>query len=112
MQFFRCRFKHGTNANLYYELGARHATCPQSTVLLLASDTRLPFDVSPLQAIPYRINKDETLENIEETHKLLVKRLQEARKPHIDSPVFQLLQDVKTQEIDHSKIDTFRDKVT
>lgn len=41
------------NANVYYELGIRHAVRPASTVLIFASDTRLPFDVGPLRGMPY-----------------------------------------------------------
>src|SRR6476469_3975618 len=42
-------------ANVFYELGVRHAVRPQSTVLLFAAGgTQLPFDVAPLRAIPYQ----------------------------------------------------------
>ena len=34
------------NANVYYELGIRHATRPWSTVLLFRDDFSLPFDVA------------------------------------------------------------------
>ena len=44
------------NANVFYELGVRHAVRPWSTVLLFAQGgTELPFDVAPLRAIPYRL---------------------------------------------------------
>src|SRR5450631_1037346 len=33
------------NANVFYELGIRHAVRPWSTVLLFAEGARLPFDV-------------------------------------------------------------------
>src|SRR5437773_11054532 len=42
------------NANVFYELGVRHATRPWSTVLLFAEGGRLPFDVGLLRALPYR----------------------------------------------------------
>ena len=43
------------NANVFYELGVRHAVRPFSTILLFAEGgTQLPFDVAPLRAIPYR----------------------------------------------------------
>src|ERR671927_904576 len=47
------------NANVFYELGVRHAVRPWSTVLLFAEGgTQLPFDVAPLRAIPYRLSAD------------------------------------------------------
>jgi len=39
------------NANVFYELGVRHAVRPWSTVLLFAEGSRLPFDVAYLRAI-------------------------------------------------------------
>ena len=44
------------NANVFYELGVRHAVKPATTVLLFAADgTRLPFDVAPLRTLMYRL---------------------------------------------------------
>src|SRR5918996_979199 len=43
------------NANVFYELGIRHAIRPWSTVLIFAEGGRLPFDVAPLRAIPYKL---------------------------------------------------------
>src|SRR5512134_3051574 len=45
------------NANVFYELGLRHAVRAWSTVLVFAEGgSRLPFDVAPLRALPYRLN--------------------------------------------------------
>src|SRR3954467_9708329 len=33
------------NANVFYELGMRHAMRPRSTVIISADATRLPFDI-------------------------------------------------------------------
>src|SRR5436853_6920892 len=41
------------NANVFYELGIRHAVRPWSTVLIHAQAGRVPFDVAPLRALPY-----------------------------------------------------------
>src|SRR3984893_14949850 len=41
------------NANVFYELGLRHAVRPWSTVLLFAEGGRLPFDVALLRGIAY-----------------------------------------------------------
>ena len=36
-----------SNANVFYELGVRHAVRPYTTVLIYAGSSRLPFDVAP-----------------------------------------------------------------
>src|SRR5262245_6714110 len=46
------------NANVFYELGLRDAVRPRRTTLIFAEDGRLPFDVGPLRAIPYKIASD------------------------------------------------------
>src|SRR6516225_4444828 len=45
------------NANVFYELGVRHAVRPYSTVLLYAAGTRLPFDVQLDRALPYSLDR-------------------------------------------------------
>src|SRR5216684_1109742 len=45
------------NANVFYELGVRHAARPGSTVLIFAEGRgQLPFDVAPLRALSYRLD--------------------------------------------------------
>jgi hypothetical protein len=47
------------NANVFYELGVRHAVRPRSTVLLFSEGgSQLPFDVAPLRAMSYRLGPD------------------------------------------------------
>ena len=46
------------NANVYYELGVRHAVRPSSTVLTMSEGSALPFDVGALRALPYAIGPD------------------------------------------------------
>src|SRR5512134_1319761 len=49
------------NANVFYELGVRHAVRPGSTLLIFAEGGgQLPFDVAPLRAMPYRLAPDGT----------------------------------------------------
>jgi len=101
------------NANVFYELGLRHAVRPWSTVLLFAEGGRLPFDVGPLRAMPYRLTAEGTPTDVEATMAALVSRLTEAHKaaqenPAIDSPVFQLVEGYP--DIDHAKTDVFRDR--
>src|SRR5918912_103583 len=52
------------NANVFYELGLRHAVRAWSTLLLFAEGgTQLPFDVAPLRALPYRLGPEGTPED-------------------------------------------------
>ncbi|MDJ0818177.1 MAG: TRAFs-binding domain-containing protein [Desulfobacterales bacterium] len=99
------------NANVFYELGVRHAARPRSTVLIFAEGGgQLPFDVHMLRALPYKLGKDGTPAEIEADQGLLIKKLLEARDPAPDSPLYQLLQDYP--EISHEKTDVFRKRVT
>lgn len=98
------------NANVFYELGVRHAVRPWSTALLFAGNSRLPFDVALLRALPYHLTPGGTPESIEETRKALTDRLCEARESQAhDSPIYQLVEGFP--EVDHTKTDVFRDRV-
>jgi hypothetical protein len=99
------------NANVFYELGIRHAVRPWSTLLLFAEGgIQLPFDVAPLRAIPYRLSSEGKPANITKTKKSLTKFLNEAKKAKTDSPLYQLINDYP--DIDHTKTDVFRDQVS
>jgi tetratricopeptide (TPR) repeat protein len=99
------------NANVFYELGVRHAVRPWTTVLLFAEGARLPFDVAPLRAMPYRLSTAGKPANVESARSALVKRLEIARTPAKDSPLFELMKDLKPPEIAHIKTDVFRERV-
>jgi tetratricopeptide (TPR) repeat protein len=104
------------NANVFYELGLRHAARPRSTVLLFAKDGKqLPFDVGLLRALPYDLQNDGTPTNIEGTKAALVASLREARTAVAegsvtDSPVFQLVEGYPGT-VAHAKTDIFREQV-
>lgn len=100
------------NANVFYELGVRHAARPWSTVLLSAEGHRIPFDLGPMRALPYRIGEDGRPVDAEAARSALVEHLREARKaaiekPASDSPLYQLL-DGYPDRISHEKTDVFR----
>lgn len=98
------------NANVFYELGVRHAAKPHTTVLLFAEGSgQLPFDVAQLRAIPYGLPADGQPAAVTTFQALLTTRLREARTPTHDSPLYQLLEDYP--EIDHTKTDIFREQV-
>src|SRR3954468_10375344 len=45
------------NANVYYELGVRHAARPATTLAIFASHQRLPFDLNYLRSMPYDLSE-------------------------------------------------------
>jgi MAP3K TRAFs-binding domain len=99
------------NANVFYELGVRHAVRPYTTVLLFAEGGRLAFDVAPLRAVPYRLDSSGRPAEADAVRQALTERLIEARERSTDSPVFQLVEGLQTPQIDHTKTDVFRDRV-
>jgi len=100
------------NANVYYELGIRHAVRPRSTVMVFVDGTRLPFDLGPMRGIPYRVGPSGAAVEPEGSRKALTAALLEARKSGTDSPVFQLVGDMKPPDISRLRTDVFRDRVT
>ena len=101
------------NANVFYELGIRHAFRPWSTVPIIAEENRLPFDVQMLRTVHYRLNADGVLESSRavETKKAITNLLVEAREGAKDSPLFQLVEGLQAPTVAHEKTDTFREQV-
>jgi hypothetical protein len=99
------------NANVFYELGVRHAVRPYTTVLLFAEGGRPAFDVAPVRALPYRLTKAGSPAEPDVLRQALTARLIEARNHSTDSPVFQLVEGLPTPQIDRTKTDVFRDQV-
>ncbi|MCG6870383.1 MAG: DUF4071 domain-containing protein [Gammaproteobacteria bacterium] len=99
------------NANVYYELGVRHAVRPASTILVFADTTRLPFDVAPLRGIPYKLDATGEPDDVEATIEAISTRLKAAREVPTDSPLFELIDGMQPQQVPHEKTDAFRDQV-
>lgn len=101
------------NANVYYELGVRHAFKPFSTVQIIAEGSRLPFDVQMLRTIPYTLGSDGVPDPAKAaaTSAAIGTFLREARKGAKDSPVFQLIDGLPVPNLEHLKTDVFRDQV-
>ena len=104
------------NANVFYELGLRHAVRPWSTVLIFAEGGRLPFDVTVLRALPYKLTKDGVPADAAADGKALEARLKAAQAaatdetvPATDSPLYQLVEDYPN--VAHEKTDVFRELV-
>lgn len=98
------------NANVFYELGVRHAVRPHSTILIFnEGGSQLPFDIASLRAFPYQYEQGKETTFFEETRQQLTTRLSEARQAITDSPLYQLLDGYP--DIDHTRTDVFRDRV-
>jgi tetratricopeptide (TPR) repeat protein len=100
-----------SNANVYYELGVRHAFRPGTTVLIVAEGNRLPFDVQMLRTIHYRLDDAGVPTETGAAQAAIAAFFAEAKKGITDSPVFQLIDGLKPAEVDHLKTDVFRDRV-
>ena len=98
------------NANVFYELGVRHAVRQWSTILMYSKGgSQLPFDVAPLRALSYVLGADGRPAEIDSTRRVIANRLHEARQARTDSPIYQLVDNYP--EIDHTKTDVFREQV-
>jgi hypothetical protein len=98
------------NANVFYELGVRHAVRPASTIAIFAANTRLPpFDVNYLRSLPYHLESGVPI-RIEETRVQLQSSLRAARQRSADSPIYQLVEGFP--DIQRLKTDVFRDRIT
>ncbi|MBG0802208.1 DUF4071 domain-containing protein [Methylocystis sp. H4A] len=98
------------NANVFYELGVRHAVKPATTMLLFAAEgARLPFDVAPMRTLPYRLGPDGKPSAAEEDRAKLAQLLAAATSGTVDSPLYQLVEGFP--DIQHIKTDVFRERV-
>lgn len=106
------------NANVFYELGVRHATRSSTTLTIFAKHQKIPFDVNFLRSLPYDLGKDNAFGEVEARalREAVGRRLRELRElvisqAPVDSPLFQLLSEWKSPEIAHMKTDVFREQV-
>lgn len=104
------------NANVFYELGIRHAVRSHSTLMIFNSSAqRLPFDVAPLRALPYEVAGNGTTLAPETLRRSIAERLEAARNPDAspatDSPLIELLDGYEPPDLSRLKTDAFRDRV-
>lgn len=100
----------GANANVFYELGLRHAVRAATTQLIFAAGWgQLPFDVNLLRALPYRLGPDGAPAAAAADGAALAEKLRVARQALPDSPVFQMVDGFP--DIQRLKTDVFRDRV-
>jgi hypothetical protein len=104
------------NANVFYELGVRHAVRPATTVVIFSKRQALPFDVQYVRALPYDLGNGNGFGEAEVAALVtsLTSRLREVKANAgatiADSPLFQLVTDYGGPDIAHLKTDTFRDR--
>lgn len=103
------------NANVFYELGVRHAARPATTLPVFAAGHMPPFDVNFLRALPYKLADGNQFGDAEAKmfRDSLVARLKELRdvastNPTADSPIFQLLKGYRAPDVAHLETDMFR----
>ena len=106
------------NANVFYELGVRHAARPATTLAVFATQQKLPFDVNFLRALPYELGEGNRFSSREAgmLRSALARRLEQLRavgreEEAADSPVFQLLPEYRAPDIARLKTDLFREQV-
>ena len=97
--------------NVMYELGIRHATRPRATISTYATVSQLPFDVSPIRAIPYKLDQSGhlTKKSRKSLIESLAQRFRECQEETAsDSPLFQLIRDYPGVTLSHEATETFQ----
>src|SRR5438046_2791293 len=74
------------NANVFYELGVRHAVRPWSTVLIGADVKRMPFDLASDRVRPYSLDAAGRPANAQDDRATLAEALRYSRQATTDSP--------------------------
>ncbi len=106
------------NANVYYELGVRHAARPHTTIPICAKHHMpLPFDVAHVRSEEYDLGEQNVLTDA--AANALQRRL-EARLSVVqetnngvfltDSPVYQLLDDIEQPDIERLRSESFHER--
>jgi hypothetical protein len=103
------------NANVFYELGIRHALKPHTTVSIFETGTKLPFDTAPLRTFNYDY-KDNAVQQAEQKIQALatlIKANLNTTSEQEDSPIAQLIKGYKFPDLDYlqSEADAFKDWV-
>jgi hypothetical protein len=106
------------NANVFYELGVRHASVPRTTQPIFAKHQPIPFDVNYLRALPYDLGDNNQFGDTEAADlcDALTQRLKDLRRSAVehggaDSPIFQLFAEWAPGKLGHEKTDVFRQQV-
>ena len=103
-----------SNPNVFYELGVRHAARPRSTILVYAKHGQIPFDLSPMRAIPYDLEDGKLADAAVAPFVDVLKSRIELVKTdtaHTDSPLFQMLPGMQALTLASEVAESFRDRV-
>lgn len=103
-----------SNPNVFYELGVRHAARPRATILVYARHGQLPFDLSPMRAIPYDLEDGKLPDAaVAPFVDILKGRIERAKTDleHTDSPLFQMLPGLQPPALAHEVTESFRDRI-
>jgi tetratricopeptide (TPR) repeat protein len=105
------------NANVFYELGIRHAVRPATTLAIFGGKQQIAFDVRFIRALFYSLGEGNRFGDNEAARLKhdLARRLNELKglqkdQAVADSPVFQLLTDYAAPDIARLKTDVFRER--
>jgi hypothetical protein len=79
----------GANANVYYELGMRHALKPRISLLIGVNGTQLPFDIAGILVLPYGYETAE--ERASAAAMIRSQLIKSLASGHTDSPVHNFL---------------------
>jgi tetratricopeptide (TPR) repeat protein len=102
------------NANVFYELGIRHAAKPFTTVPIFANVSALPFDVALVRAVGYQLKNGKlTKSSAQKLKTELAKRLRAAidEVATNDSPLFQLFPNFPGIDLPDEVAETFKDRI-
>jgi len=102
------------NANVFYELGIRHAAKPFTTVPIFANVSALPFDVALVRAVGYQLKKGKlTKVAAQKLKSELSGRLHEAINGVAtdDSPLFQLIPKFPGIDLPEEVTEIFKDRI-
>jgi tetratricopeptide (TPR) repeat protein len=102
------------NANVFYELGIRHAAKPFTTVAIFANISALPFDVALVRAVGYQLKNGKLTKTAAQKLKTeLAERLRAAIDGVAtnDSPLFQLIPKFPGINLPHEVTEAFKDRI-
>jgi tetratricopeptide (TPR) repeat protein len=98
------------NANVFYELGIRHALKPFTTISIFEVGTKIPFDTAPLRTFPY-VYENNAVQDVATKITALASYIKEGVDAQTkDSPIGQLITAYKFPDLDYllQDADSFR----
>jgi len=98
------------NANVFYELGIRHALKPFTTISIFEVCTKIPFDTAPLRTFPY-VYENNDVQDVEAKIEALAAYIKEGVDSQTeDSPIGQLITSYEFPDLDYllQDADSFR----